>query len=120
MAQYAWSITGHRGKTYNLGIFHGDDTHHVVVHCNNSVVAIDFGVRESKTYSLLLDDHLCEVSIDHTGGDQFTYDCRMNYEVSTPYNEERKRARRAERRAERLRLAACAAVALIVIVCLLF
>jgi hypothetical protein len=84
MAQQAWSITGHYGNTYKLGLFHGEKTHHVVVHCNNNIVAIDFGVKESKKYTIFLDQQLCEVSIDHTGGENFTYDCRINYDVETP------------------------------------
>lgn len=120
MAQRAWSITGLYGKTYNLGLFHGEDTHHVVVHCNNSVVAIDFGVKESKTYSLLLDQQLCEVTIDHTGGDNFTYDCRLNYDVETPHNVKRKQARAAEQWSERVRLAAAAAVVLVILAFLVF
>ena len=120
MAQHAWSITGPQGKTYNLGLFHGEETHHVVVHCNNSVVAIDFSVRESKTYSLLLDQQLCEVTIDHTGGDNFTYDCRLNYEAETPHNISRRRAKAAERRFDRIRIVAAVAVLMVVLAFLVF
>ena len=84
MPQLSWSVTGHTGHIYRLGLFHGDDTRHVVVHCNDRVVAIDFAVKESKTYSVFLDQELCEVSIDHTGGANFDYDCRINREVATP------------------------------------
>jgi hypothetical protein len=119
MPQQAWSITGHYGNIYKLGIFHGEDTHHVVVHCNNSVVAIDFSVKESKTYSLFLDQQLCEVSIDHTGGNNFTYDCRINYEVETPLNLQRKAQRATEQRSERVRLIAAAVVVLVVLAFLL-
>jgi hypothetical protein len=115
MPQQAWSITGHYGNTYKLGIFHGEDTHHVVVHCNNSVVAIDFSVKESKTYSLFLDQQLCEVSIDHTGGNNFTYDCRINHEVETPLNLQRKAQRAQEKRSEKIRLIAAVAVILVVL-----
>ncbi len=115
MAQHAWSITGHYGNTYKLGLFHGENTHHVVVHCNNSVVAIDFSVKESKTYTLLLDQQLCEVSIDHTGGNNFTYDCRINHDVETPLNLQRRQQREAEKRSERIRLFAAGGVLLVII-----
>lgn len=117
MAQHIWSITGQQGKTYNLGLFHGETTHHVVVHCNNSIVVIDFGVKESKTYSLFLDQELLEVTIDHTGGDNFAYDCKINHEVETPLNKQRKQFRAEEERSERIRLvAACAVVAVVALV----
>jgi len=96
MAQHAWNITGHYGKTYKLGLFHGEKTHHVVVHCNNSIVAIDFGVKESKTYTLFLDQQLCEVSID-------------------PHNLQRRKQREEEKRSERIRLFAAGAVLLIIV-----
>lgn len=91
----------------------------MVVHCNNSVVAIDFSVKESKTYSLYLDHQLCEVSIDHTGGNNFTYDCRINYEIETPLNLQRKAQREQEKRSEKIRLIAAAAVVLVVLAFLL-
>lgn len=115
MAQHAWNITGHYGNTYKLGLFHGEKTHHVVVHCNNSIVAIDFGVKESKTYTLFLDQQLCEVSIDHTGGENFTYDCRINYDVETPHNLQLRKQREQEKRSDRIRLFAAGAVILIIV-----
>lgn len=113
MAQHAWSITGPQGNTYNLGLFHGETTHHVVVHCNNNIVVIDFGVKESKTYSLFLDQELCEVTIDHTGGDTFAYDCKINHEVETPLNQQRKKFRADEERADKVRVFAAAAVVVV-------
>ncbi|MEM9260856.1 MAG: hypothetical protein AAGA62_14510 [Bacteroidota bacterium] len=119
MPQHAWSITGPQGNTYKLGLFHGETTHHVVVHCNNRVVAIDFGVKESKTYSLFLDQELCEVTIDHTGNDTYTYDCRINHEVETPLNQQRRKFREDERRSDRLKVIAAAGVVLVFLLVLL-
>lgn len=118
MPQHAWNITGYNGAQYNLGLFHGEDTHHVVVHCNNRVVAIDFNVVESKTYTIFLDQELCEVSIDHTGAEEFTYDCRINREIDTPLNQLRNQERAAEDRAQRLRLYAAGVIGLVVILVL--
>jgi tRNA A-37 threonylcarbamoyl transferase component Bud32 len=119
MAQHAWNITGHQGNTYKLGLFHGDKTHHVVVHCNNRVIAIDFSVKESKTYSLFLDQELCELTIDHTGNDNYEYNCRINHDAATPLNEKRRQYREEEAKTERLRLIAAASVAAVMLVWLL-
>ena len=115
MPQLSWSITGHTGHIYRLGLFHGDDTRHVVVHCNDSVVAIDFDVQASKTYSVFLGQELCEVSIDHTGGANFSYDCRINRKVSTPLNQKRNKIKADEERADRLRVYALLAVLVITV-----
>lgn len=104
MPQFSWSITGNRGNVYRLGLFHGDDTRHVVVHCNDQVVAIDFDVQESKTYTVFLDQELCEVSINHTGGAEFDYDCQINREAKTPLNLKRQLAKAEEERLDRFRV----------------
>ncbi len=120
MAQHIWSITGQQGKTYNLGLFHGETTHHVVLHCNNAIMVIDFGVKESKTYSIFLDQELCEVTIDHTGGDNYAYDCKINHDVETPLNQKRREYREEEERSERIRLYAAFAVAAVVALVVFF
>lgn len=119
MPQFSWNITGHQGVNYKLGLFHGDKTQHVVLHCNDRVVQIDFEVRESRTYSVFLDQELCEVSIDHTGGDQYDYTCRINHEAKTPLNQLRKSHRDSQSRMERTRMLVAGGVVLLVFVILL-
>lgn len=115
MPQYSWNITGHRGNHYKLGLFHGDKTQHVVLHCNDKVVQIDFEVRESKTYTVFLDHELCEVSIDHTGGDQYDYSCRINHDAQTPLNKLRKSQRDNQSRMERTRVMVAASAVLLLV-----
>ncbi|WP_116125116.1 hypothetical protein [Lewinella sp. IMCC34183] len=114
MPQYSWNITGHQGTSYTLGLFHGDKTQHVVLHCNDKVVQIDFGVRESKTYSVFLDHELCEVSIDHTGGNHYDYSCRINHEAQTPLNKLRQSHRESQTRLEKTRMVVAGCVVLLV------
>ncbi len=115
MPQHAWNITGIQGNTFKLGLFHGDDTGHVVVHCNDKVVAIDFSIREAKTYSLFLDEELCEISIDPNTVNSYDYTCRINTEVKTPLNEERKKLRADQSRVENMRFAAAAVVTVLIV-----
>ena len=115
MPQQSWNITGHRGNHFKLGLFHGAKTQHVVLHCNDKVVQIDFGVRESKTYTVFLDQELCEVSIDHTGGDRYDYSCRINHEAETPLNQLRKDQRSTQSRLERTRMTVAACVVMLVV-----
>ena len=116
MPQLSWSITGYNGSIYRLGLFHGDADRHVVVHCNDRVVAIDFNVHATKTYSVFLDQELCEVTIDHTGGNNFTYDCRINREVATPLNEKRNQMKAEALRMDRLRLYGVVALLVVVVI----
>ncbi len=118
MPQLSWSITGYNGLIYRLGLFHGDADRHVVVHCNDKIVAIDFNVQASKTYSVFLDQELCEVTIDHTGGDSFTYDCKINRDVATPLNEKRNKLKAEAEKTDRLRL--YAVVALVIVAMLIW
>ncbi|MBB4079432.1 hypothetical protein GGR28_002052 [Lewinella aquimaris] len=98
-----------------MGLFHGDKTQHVVLHCNDRVVQIDFEVRESRTYSVFLDQELCEVSIDHTGGDRYDYTCRINHDAQTPLNELRKSHRDSQNRLEKTRIIAAGCVVLLIV-----
>ncbi|MEM6398067.1 MAG: hypothetical protein AAF741_17080 [Bacteroidota bacterium] len=86
MPQYGWTIHGNRGNNYRIGLFHGDSDQHVVIHCNDKVISIDFEVREEKTYSLFVDDLLCEIKIEPRSDGSYTYDCRINEDAPTPLN----------------------------------
>ncbi|MCB0571879.1 MAG: hypothetical protein KDC66_19060 [Phaeodactylibacter sp.] len=90
MAQLSWTYVGDTGQHYTVGVFHGPNTGHLVVHCNLRVVLIDFHVLESKAYPLFLDDELCELKIEKKNG-QFTYAFEINRKVDTPRNRERKK-----------------------------
>ncbi|MEM8583866.1 MAG: hypothetical protein AAGF87_06335 [Bacteroidota bacterium] len=87
MPQYAWTVHGNRGNNYRIGLFHGDQDQHVVIYCNDRVISIDFEVREEKTYSLFVDDLLCEIKIEPKSDGSYAYDCRINDEAPTPLNE---------------------------------
>ena len=85
------------------------------MHCNDKIVEIDFEVRESKTYSVFLYQELCEVSIDHTGGNHYKYGCRINHDAQTPLNELRKSHRASQWRIEKTRLILASCVVLLVV-----
>lgn len=68
-----------------MGLYHGDRTGHVMVHCNMRVVQIDFSVKDSKMYSFFIEDELCELILDKKDG-VFGYEFRVNKKVDTPRN----------------------------------
>lgn len=97
MAQIDWMVTGNRGSRFRIGLYHGDQSGHVLMYCNNRIVTIDFGVLSEKTYTLFIDDELCEVSIS-PGPGGYEYDCNVNTEAATPLNDLRRARKREEKR----------------------
>ena len=101
MAQIGWIYLDNYGGRHRVGLYHGDQTGHLMIHCNLRVVQIDFSVRDSKRYSFFIEDELCEVDIVKEPDQRFSYDFHVNKTVDTPRN----RVRRADERMIRRHLA---------------
>jgi hypothetical protein len=71
------------------GLYHGDRTGHVMVHCNMRVVQIDFSVKDTKMYSFFIEDELCELILEKKDG-VFGYEFRVNKKADTPRNRVRR------------------------------
>lgn len=95
MAQFNWLYLGDNGRQYNVGLFHGDRTGHLMVMCNSRVVLIDFSVKQAKDYSFFIDDELFELSIEGRPG-SYAYNCAINEEADTPRNRDRKKQKRTD------------------------
>lgn len=100
MAQVGWVYLDDFGNRNRIGVYHGDRTGHLIIHCNLRVIQIDFSVKESRTYSFFVEDELCEVSVVKEK-DGFSYDFQVNKKVDTPRN----RLRRVEERRNRKHIA---------------
>jgi len=83
LAQLNWNVCSHAGRQYAIGVYHGPETGHLVVHCNATVMIIDFNVVQAKSYSFMLDDNLCELSI-LPKGDTYDYVLDLNQPVDIP------------------------------------
>lgn len=95
MAQYNWLYLGENGRQYNVGLFHGDRTGHLMVMCNARIVLIDFSVQQSKEYSFFIDDELFELSVERQPG-RYAYHCAINEQADTPRNRIRKKQKRLD------------------------
>jgi hypothetical protein len=71
-----------------VGLYHGTQSGHLLVYCNSKIVLIDFKVRESKTYSMFLDEELLELKLDRKEN-TFFYSFQINKEADTPRNRQR-------------------------------
>lgn len=100
MAQVGWVYLDDFGNRNRVGVYHGDKTGHLLIHCNLRIVQVDFSVKESRTYSFFIEDELCEVSVVKEK-EGFTYDFQVNKKADTPRN----RLRKVEERRNRKHLA---------------
>ncbi len=98
MAQKNWQIHGAWGRNHIIGLYHGQDSGHVVVHCNNKVILLDFNVLDTKTYSFFVDQELCELVIKPQA-DTYDYELNINYQADTPQNRTRKDHEKKDRKA---------------------
>lgn len=66
MSQSLWTYYDPSHGKQTVGVYHGDDSGHVVVYCNNRVVMIDFKVKQSKSYSFYINKCLIELNLKKT------------------------------------------------------
>ena len=98
MNQSHWTYWDDYGRQHVVGILHGADTGHLVVHCNSKVMLVDFNVQETKTYSFCIDEHLCKLKVSNEKATGFTYELGVDENLNTPvYLKKKKEARKADR-----------------------
>lgn len=90
LAQLRWIYVSPSAKHYNVGLYHGDRSKHVLVHINNSISVIDFSVKEDKTYTFYIEEQLCELSLQDEG-DHWSYAFEINTVALTPANIQRRK-----------------------------
>lgn len=112
LAQLQWQVLGNRGTYFHIGMYHGADSGHLVVHCNSKVLLLDFGVKEPRQYPFFLDEELYELHIGQNGG-TYHYQLVHNGEIDSPIN----RKKQADQKYDRwLMKAGLAALVLLVLV----
>lgn len=89
MSQLNWTVLDDFGRKYDVGLYHGDASGHLMVYCNANVMIIDFNVFKDKKYSFYLGEELCELNVNKKAG-QFSYGLIKNNDVDTPLNQKRK------------------------------
>lgn len=68
-----------------------------MVYLNTKVIIIDFQVLETKSYSFFIEEELCEIEVERKD-DRFAYGFKINREVDTPLNRQRKAQEKADYR----------------------
>ena len=95
MSQMSWTYIADDGARYDVGLFHGDRTGHLLVYCNARIVVIDFSVLASKNYSFFINDELCDLVIEEKDG-KFLYGFQVDEGTATARNRGRRKMLRTE------------------------
>ncbi len=92
MAQINWVLLQDHGRQHSIGLYHGDQSGHLLIHCNMKIIQIDFSIKETRTYSFFVEEEFVEILLYKEPDGRFSYQFIVNKEVDTPLN----RVRRVE------------------------
>ena len=95
MSQITWTYVDDEGFRHRVGLFHGDNSGHLLVYCNTRIVVIDFSVLASKNYSFFINEELCDIAIEEKDG-KFSYGFTIDQVTDTPRNRGRRKMIRSE------------------------
>lgn len=58
MSETRWSFYEPLSGSNTIGLYHGNESGHVVVYHNSQVVIVDFLIKKSKSYTIYINEHL--------------------------------------------------------------
>ena len=93
MSQLSWTLLDDFGHQYEIGLYHGDRSKHLLIHINKRPIVVDFNIKETKEYVFYVGHELCELKIEKEEN-QFIYSFVTNQEIDTPLNLARKQQSR--------------------------
>ena len=97
MSQITWTYVDDDGYPHKVGLFHGNNSGHLLVYCNTRIVVIDFNVLTSKNYSFFINEELCDIAIEEKEG-KFSYGFTIDQITDTPRNRGRRKMNRLQTR----------------------
>ena len=95
MSQITWTYVDDDGYRHRVGLFHGDNSGHLMIYCNTRIVVIDFSVLNSKNYSFFINEELCDIAIEEKDG-KFSYGFTIDQVTDTPRNRGRRKMIRSQ------------------------
>ena len=63
-----WKYKNVSGTDYDINLYHGDISRHVIVYIGQEIIKIDFSVLGDKEYSFMLGEELFKLSIEYIKG----------------------------------------------------
>jgi len=84
MSEARWTFYDPQSGPQTMGLYHGDQSGHVVVYHNGNVVVIDFEILDSKSYSIQFNDSLVTIGIEREGNTfDYSFELQPLYEEPT-------------------------------------
>jgi len=80
MSQSNWVYSDQLGQRYEIGLYHGQSSGHLIVYCNWKVILIDFNVLNTKSYSFYFGEELCHLTIERAE-DTYQYSFQQSDET---------------------------------------
>lgn len=65
MAQRNWTYKNENGPDYEVGLYHGDDSGHVMIYVGQQIIKIDFSVFDEKKYHFQLGTELVVLIVNY-------------------------------------------------------
>jgi hypothetical protein len=90
MAQMKWTYVADSGQQYRVVLYHGSRSGHVLVTVNQKVSIVDFYVRNTKSYQILLEDELFLLELEK-GPKGFGYAFAIDKQADTDRNKARRK-----------------------------
>ena len=94
MSQMTWTYVDDYGTSHKVGLFHGDQSGHLLIYCNTRILVIDFNVLQNKKYSFFINDELFDIHIERKD-DIFSYGLEIDHKADTPRNHRRQQRERS-------------------------
>lgn len=89
MAQLNWTYVADSGQQYRVVLYHGTRSGHVLVTVNQKVSIVDFYVRDTKSYQIMLEDELFLLELEK-GPTGFGYAFAIDQLADTDRNKARR------------------------------
>lgn len=64
MSQYRWTFYNPVAGEQHLGLYHGDDSGHLMVYLNNDVILVDFNVMSSRSYTIIINEEIVKIQLN--------------------------------------------------------
>jgi hypothetical protein len=71
VAQRTWLYKTPKGTVFEIGLYHGDKSGHLLLYVGNEIVKIEFSVKDTQEYNFMIDDELFKVLVIQ--GKEFDY-----------------------------------------------
>ena len=90
MPQFNWTLLDAYDQKYEVGLFHAAKNGHLLVHCNDHIMLIDFNVNEDKEYHFYMGPELVNLSLTKDSKGNFSYGLVIDQKANTPLNNQRR------------------------------